>query len=221
MRIYYRLREEELVEKAKNDPDWSQRIRALSEIKQLSIPATYYDFSRYRQDFIEIAKTDPEPRVRKEAIGLMYNQSAAIEIAKTDPDRDVRDEAFRHIYDESFFIEVAKTDPDHFVRRSAIRKITDNPTLAYIYNNDENNDNRVLALEKIDDESFLIEIALNESNPDNLYKTLEKIEDADVLVEIYKHTWDSWVKQRIVRKLTWIAPRSLDKLKEFDKPYKR
>jgi hypothetical protein len=65
-------------------------------------------------------------------IALAENDARYIEIAKTDPNPEVRIEAVRKIVSSSVLSDIAMNDKDPEVRMAAIGKVSSNSTLSHI-----------------------------------------------------------------------------------------
>ena len=208
---------EKLVEVAKNDEDYQNRLVAVRCLKNQDILIdiaknnewnNIRDFTMTRLDQLGFDKLYPDKW-----------QDLLVYIAKNDGDKYVRCHAIDCLKDPEVLAEIAKNDGDDYVRRRAMTRLDQlgfyelepdkwQDLLVYIVKNDEDSFNKEKALKRLDPhkwQEFFADIANNNDEPDDIREAaLYKLYNnrwQDVLADIAKNDESVPVRKEAIKKL--------------------
>ncbi len=210
-----------LLERLRSQPKWkhpdpAQRIEAVLELagEELNVAR-------------EVARTDPDVRVRRTAVGRLTDPAVLAEIAAADADESVREEAarllaetaagkyedidegvalaaFRALTDSKHVILVARSAYFPSVRAAALAAVSDVHALGSIARQADHADTRLAALARIADAAELTAVAARTEHKDVGLAALERLHDRDALEAIADRARNKLVARRartIVREL--------------------
>ena len=98
--------------------------------------------------------------IRRIAIDHLEDQHLIEQIARTDPNGRVRGTAYANLSDPLLQAQLAGNDPDNENRRWAARKLDNQAMLIYLAQNDKSDDIRKIAISRIQDDMTRARIAL-------------------------------------------------------------
>ena len=163
-----------------------------------------------RELLAEIAREDPDARVRRAAVAKLMDVSALAAVAKDDADESVRTQAMTMLRDlalESFeglgeveslaavealdalsdvktLSAIAKSAPRELTALRALARVTDAHTIGSIARHAEHEGVRRAAFETLQDHHEILAVALNSEFKDPTVAAVERISDRDELEQI-------------------------------------
>jgi hypothetical protein len=155
----------------------------------------------------EVAREDPDPRVRRAAVAKLMNPAALAAVASSDADEHVRTQALSMLRDialEAFeglgeadslaavaaiddpktLIGVAKNASREATARAALERVTDGHALGSIARHAEHESVRRAAFDRVRDRAELLSVALNSEFKDPTLAAVEQITDRAELDQI-------------------------------------
>ncbi|HLA79484.1 MAG TPA: DUF349 domain-containing protein [Vicinamibacteria bacterium] len=155
--------------------------------------------SHQQQLFADLARTDPDPRVRRAAVQRLTEVSVLAEVAGTDGDLGVRGEATELLLaaalsredasaetallalsESRHLVAVAKEARLASLRPQAVARLQEPRALASVAKSAESGAIRLAALEQISDPGLLAEVALKAEAKDVALAALERVTDREV-----------------------------------------
>jgi len=173
---------------AREDGDGGTRARAASRLSNQVL-------------LEEIARRDPSPEARKEAVVRLTDPNALNWIL-LDPDGEVRAEAVRSLPGTpAIFARTAQEDPSALVRKYAVSRLLDPPLLDRILRDDPSTGVRETALRRLSDPALLA--AYLENGPDWRLRTeaVSMVRDPVVLARRAATEPDEDVREALWRRL--------------------
>jgi hypothetical protein len=178
------------------NPDAAARLQFVQEL-----PLDEHDL------LSEVAREDPDPRVRRAAVAKLMDPAALAAVAKSDADEHVRAQALSMLRDialEAFeglgeadslaavaaiddpktLIGVAKNASREATSRAALGRVTDGHALGSIARHAEHESVRRAAFDRIRDHAEVLSVALNSEFKDPTVAAVEQITDRAELDQI-------------------------------------
>jgi len=146
---------------------------------------------------VERALADPDPLVRRTALGRDAASDRARGLARSDPDAGVRAVAVRRVDDQTALLEIARDDLDRRVRAVAASRLTDQATLVHIAATDRAPEVRAAAAARLDDPRRLVELATSDPAPEVRAAAVGRIADQDALRSLAEAEDDPHVRHQI------------------------
>jgi hypothetical protein len=147
--------------------------------------------------FVERALADPDPLVRRTALGRDAASDRARGLARSDPDAGVRAAAVRRVDDQTALLEIVRDDPDRRVRAVAASRLTDQVALLDVVATDHASPIRAAAAARLDDRRRLVELATSDPSPEVRAAAVRRISDQDALRSVAGSEDDPRVRHEI------------------------
>ncbi len=170
------------------DPEPAQRAAG---VRQLG--------SQQQEVFAELARTDPDPRVRRAAVLRLTEVTVLAEVAATDSDQGVQGEAMelllaaaleredpsaeiasQALSESRHLVAVAKDARMVSLRLQAVARLQEPRALASVAKSAESASIRLAALERISEPGLLAEVALKAEAKEVALAALERVSDPEV-----------------------------------------
>jgi hypothetical protein len=131
---------------------------------------------------INIARSDPDERVRTKAVSLLNDQKALSEIALNDTSILVCQQAVSQLTDDNHLAQVALGSKNPEIGEIAVGKIEKENLLKEIVLKSSLTQTQLIALTKMVSQADFYDIAYKSENPEVRKKALERITDEQVLL---------------------------------------
>ncbi len=174
-----------------------------------------------------IARTDPDPRVRRAALHRVRDGLVLAELARNDAEASVREEAcelllrvaiekddpaaeqaLEALSDQKHLVAASREARSAVVRQGAVARLREPRALATVAKTSEHAAIRTAALERLDDPTLLADVALRAEAKDVAVAALERvIDDRDVLSAVAARAKSKAAARRAQAALEEIARR--------------